>query len=245
VEYKRQCGVIYADLASRASDLPEQYRLLASDIPDESRMDATLAICVAQLVLTASTEIIISMGKDAADAVDSIRPEVAKLSARAVTTYPVGRGRELTAERFLEHVRNALSHPVPNAKGDFPATGYATSNHPAGTVCALRLTDSYWMKDGKLHHLWRNKDRKRVQMNVDRFEEQWDCPGSLYVDRNSGGYFTVFSKDDGKKYAPFFTVELAIGELNELSRTLGDAYKLWIKTLDPPIVRAVLASHQF
>jgi len=72
-----------------------------------------------------------------------------------------------------------------------------------------------------------------------------NCSGSLSVKPDSEKYFAVFSNEDRKKYAPFFTVELSIDELNQLSRTLGEAYELWIKTLEPTGVRLVLDSNRF
>jgi len=208
-EYFRLPGnQIQAGFALNAGKLLTQYCSLTRELPFDKKYEATLAICVLQSLLTNCTELLRAMEDHQRQffkqAITDERPCWALTRSLIMENSFPG---DVTLERMLIHMRNALSHPTAAEPTALPATGFTTSNDPSTRVSAFRLTDSPWVKDGALHWPALPMTEKKAGAKIDAFEEEYR--GSGYLDVvGSDGQFRIAR--DGKPYLPVFVVELPL-----------------------------------
>jgi hypothetical protein len=127
MEYFREPhNKIQAGFALHAGKLLAQYGSLARH--QHENYEATLLICTLQSLLTICKELIDATKRHRKELWSALVYDVPGwlgMSRRSIRkyTFPC----ELTYERFVEHMRNAVSHPTSADKTPFhPSTGYTT-----------------------------------------------------------------------------------------------------------------------
>lgn len=142
VDIAKENGLIRAGLAHNAYQLLEQYQSFA--LPPSRRFDVTLHLCILQMLLANSVELVKATNNDGDKRrwLEPIEPFVQRLLAEpgAIedSTFPDG---PPDAVRLLEHLRNALSHPRMTHRSP-PTTGYATGSDHRMTITHVTFTDS-------------------------------------------------------------------------------------------------------
>lgn len=156
MDIDKENGLIRAGLAHNAYRLLEQYDSFA--VPPPQRFDVTLHLCVLQMLLANSVELAKATNNESEKRrwLEPLEPFVERLLAEpgAVedSTFPDG---PPNTARFLEHVRNALSHPRMTHRSP-PTTGYTTGSDHRMAITHVTFTDS---PD------YNTKGRRRAQKN--------------------------------------------------------------------------------
>jgi hypothetical protein len=193
-----------------------QYELLTTRLNDQN-YEATLLICVLHSLLTICSELVKATRKHhkkllSAPVYDV--PQLFGVSLRFVRkyTFPC----ELTYERFIDHMRNAVSHPSFSDKEPFyPSTGYTTIPDGSGIISRFLFVDSPWVRRGEIHHQACSTKREKVREELKRFEQKYGEIG-LTATQNAKGRYSIL-KDDNI-YIPTFEVELTIQSLRSLAK---------------------------
>ena len=221
MEYFRQPNNrIQAGFALNAGNLLVQYQKMMASLPVDSRYEATLVICVFQSLLTNCSELLASMRKGDKPFWNVPLPDIPSrwgLKRKFVTldTLPV----QLTYERFIEHLRNAVSHPTtPDKKPQLPSTGYTTIPGSSGTIETFRFTDSPWVDRGRDHSQYVSRDETKVKDRLDRFNKNYGC--HLECSRNSAGFYQAMH--DGQPYRPIFIAEIPLAGLMNIALELAN-----------------------
>jgi hypothetical protein len=125
----------------------------------------------------------------------------------------------LTYTKFLEHLRNALSHPTSPERGSHPSTGYTTLPDGSGVISFFRFIDSPWVDRGRIHSKASSSNEQKVKRTAEEFERSQGVIG-LEVVRNSDGRYEIFC--DQQLYLPLFEAELPLAALTELGIGLAN-----------------------
>lgn len=221
MEYFRQPNNrIQAGFALNAGNLLVQYQNMMGSIPETSRYEATLVICVFQSLLTNCSELLASMSTHMKDAWQETLPDIPArwgLKRKFVTlnTFPV----PLTYERFIAHLRNAVSHPTtPDKEPQLPSTGYTTIPGSSGMIENFRFTDSPWVDRGRDHSHYVRRDETKVKGRLDSFNKKYGC--HLEVSRNAAGLYQAMH--DGQPYRPIFIAEIPLAGLMNIALELAN-----------------------
>jgi hypothetical protein len=221
VEYFRQPNnKIQAGFALNAGNLLVQYQKMAGSLPEASRYEATLVICVFQSLLTNCSELLASMGNDLKDVWKESLPDIPNrwgLKRKFVTinTFP----GPLTYEGFIEHLRNAVSHPTtPDKEPKLPSTGYTTIPSSSGTIEAFRFTDSPWVDRGRDQSRYVSTCQAKVACVLDKFNRKYGC--HLEASRNAMGRYQAMQ--DGQPYRPLFVAEIPLDGLTRIALQLAN-----------------------
>jgi hypothetical protein len=143
VDLDKQNGLIRAGLAHHAYRLLAQYESL--DLSEEQRFDVTLHLCVLQMLLANSVELVIATNSERKKAqwLAPLEPLVDRLidhpGAIEQDTFPDPGPDTL---QVLTHLRNALSHPRMTHTLPPTTTGYTTNSDGRGVITSVTFTDS-------------------------------------------------------------------------------------------------------
>ena len=216
MEYFREPhNKIQAGFALHVGKLLAQYGALARHQRDNC--EATLLICSLQSLLTICKELI-----------TATREHKKELWSAAVCDIPGWLGITcrhirkdtfhpclLTYARFMEHLRNAVSHPTSADKKPFhPSTGYTTIPDGSGIISRFLFTDSPWVYRGKIGSRWCSPSGERVSEEAKRFERKY-TPMTLTVKQGAQGRYEIFREN--KVYIPIFEAEFTIQSLKSLT----------------------------
>lgn len=222
MEYFRESGNrIQAGFALNAGMLLAQYCSLTAKLPSQEKYEATLAVCVLQSLLTNCTELLLAMRNNQKQFFNEVIPDVRPrwgLTSSFITqnSFPV----DVTLERVLTHMRNALSHPTVSEVTQLPSTGYTTSDDASELVSAFRFTDSPWVKKGAIYWGALSDTEEKVRKTIDAFEKDYKVPGYLEVLPRPDGNFGI--AHDGKQFLPVFGLELPLGAVIDLAKHLAN-----------------------
>lgn len=134
-------------------------------------------------------------------------------------TFPLD-GIELTHSKFIEHLRDALSHPTfPEKRPLHPSTGYTTVPDKTGTISRFRFINSPWVDRGEIKSHYCGNNEELLRQEADRFCSKHQC-GELEVRQNSKGKYQIFLGD--KPYLPVFEAELSIEDLKSFAAELAN-----------------------
>lgn len=221
MEYFREPNnKIQAGFALNAGKLLIQYQQMVESFPQESRYDATLAICVLQSLLTNCSELLDSMKEQLKQIWMEQLPDIPfrwglKRGFVTLNTFPA----PLTYERFIEHLRNALSHPTtPDKKPKLPSTGYTTILGSSGIIEAFRFTDSPWVSRGEDFAPYVSKNSTKVAESLKRFNRKYDC--LVEASLNSRGCYQAMH--DGQPYRPIFIADIPLDSLVRIALELSN-----------------------
>jgi len=219
--YREPNNRIQAGFALHIGKLLAQYSSLTANLQYTQKYEATLAICALQALLTNCTELIKAMKLHDREFWSNpitdipghwgIRP-----SFIVENNFP----ESLTYEKFIEHLRNALSHPTSSDKSPYhPATGYTTISDESGVIVKFRFTDSPWVERGKINSFQSDEDKvskmiKRLQKNSQLYENI----RIIEVNNKSQIYY----KERNLAYLPVFKAELSLSALTQLAITLAN-----------------------
>ncbi len=222
MEYFREPGNrIQADFALHAGTLLAQYCSLTATLRPQEKYEATLTVCVLQSLLTNCTELLGAMRRSQKTFFNEVITDVPHpwgLMGSSITqnSFP----GDVTLERVLEHVRNALSHPTVSEGTQPFSTGYTTSNDASGLVSAFRFTDSPWVSKGDIFWGALSKNEEKVQKTIDDFERRHMLNGFLEVRRQPDGTFGI--AHDGTTFLPVFVIELPLRASIDLAKCLAN-----------------------
>jgi hypothetical protein len=225
MEYARKFDGVQAGHALRAGKLLAQYHSLAKGLPPREQYDATLAVCVLQSLLTKCDELLKYMKTEKTErqffdqAIEDRRnPWGLNSSLIEQDTFP----ETLTLARFLEHLRNALSHPAPDEPFEFKPTGYTTTDNSSGVILAFRFRDSPWVKKGKRDYKGPLPlpTENEAKGKLKQFNREHKVDQYLEVVRQPDGAFELTR--GGAIYWPVFEVVVPLPTLVELAVALAN-----------------------
>jgi hypothetical protein len=232
-EYSRPNDKIQAGFALHVVKLLTQYRKMTSNLLPTEKYDATLTVCALQALLTNCTELMESM----------------KISTRLfwhepITDIPRHWGirtsfvvedtcldEQFTYDKFITHLRNALSHPTTADKPPhYPSTGYTTLPDGTGVITRFRFIDSPWVSRGKLYYPrvtpLKKEDvnnekvkEKRIVSFLESFQEKHPRVHDLEVRKDANKY-TIYQGD--QIYIPVFIAELPLAALTDMAIELAN-----------------------
>lgn len=211
---------IQAGFALNAGKLLIQYDALTTNLTPSAKFDATLAICVLQALLTNCAELLKAMKADRRGLFREDIPDIPyqwgiRRSFVKTNTFP----DNLTYEKFIEHLRNALSHPTSSEVEHYPSTGYTTLPDGSGVISTFRFIDSPWVDRGRIHSKASSSDEQKVKRTAEEFERRHGVM-SLEVVCNTNGRYEIFR--DRQLYLPIFEAELPLVALTELAIGLAN-----------------------
>ena len=201
---------IQADFAQRIGSIMLQYHS-ADFIPG---YEATLSLCLLQSLLTNCQEHIRSMAKGElrrsffSNPVSKEEPMWGLNGSRIDTNTFC---ETLSYEKYLCHLRNALSHPSgSNLEGDYPATGYTSVTSPDGKISGYLLVSSpdVRSKTSGTHPTHHNTEASALQCS-----QNSSVPGDVEIRESEKGYILYRY---GTPFARVFRAILSIDCITQL-----------------------------
>lgn len=211
---------IQAGFALHTGKLLLQYRGVTANLPPNKKYEATLAICVAQALLTNCSELIKAMRSHQRGFWDDKVTDIPghwgiRHSFIQSNTFP----GEVTHSQFVDHVRNALSHPTsPDRLPRYPTTGYTTVTDGSEVISRFCFFDSPWVDRGVIRSSWLSPQQDKVEESLRKFQRTW--PDKSLSVRKIGGKFQVCR--GGEEFLPVFVANLSLNELTEFGITFAN-----------------------
>jgi hypothetical protein len=213
---------IQAGFALNAGKLLVQYNKFSESLSTNEQYDATLSICILQSLLTICSELIAAMRKHDREIWEKVVHDVPiefGLSRSFVKTNTFS--LVLKYREFIEHVRNALSHPTyPEKPPNYPSTGYTTLPDAFGLISHFLFIDSPWVARGKLLSKASSQDEKKVREFADEFKKKNRECGTLEVRKTPEGKYQIFRGDE--LYIPIFEAQFPVASLKTLAEELAN-----------------------
>jgi len=214
---------IQAGFALHTGNLLVQYRNLTAELLSTQKYEATLAVCALQALLTNCTELMSSMKLHQREFWHDPIPDIGqghwgiKRSFVATNTFP----DELTYDKFITHLRNALSHPTsPDKASKHPTTGYTTLPDGSGVITTFCFTDSPWVDRGCIHSKASSSDEGKVNNTLSLFRKKHRQEANELEVRNIQGKCQIYQGN--QIYLPVFVAELPLSALTDLAIELAN-----------------------
>lgn len=207
---------ILADMAYRMGKIVLQYK--EANIVEE-RYEATLNISILQWLLTNCQELIRAMSRS--------ERKKCFLSAKLgdnkhllkISTDMVKRNtfldNQLTYERVLCHIRDALSHPTGlNIESVYPSTGYTSILGSSDEITTFTFVNS---PDTRKNNYKKYPDRSKAEyakkklIAIDDFYET-----VLISEEILGNQQKYFLALDGKPFVRLFRIDISVQDLHDL-----------------------------
>lgn len=221
---------VRASFASRLHALMSQYDQFSWSLNPAEKYDVTLALCILQNLLTNCHELIGVMKKNHPDRWNQQVSDIAgtgefKFSMIKKDTY---RSSQPTKAEFLEHLRNAMSHPswMGSNEHNLPTTGYASSSS-SGLIEKIVFVDSKFVSNGKLlfSKLIRKADKgkkreksfERLNKDIKAFAEQGIT--NLSIQPLPSGDEVIMK--DGDIFLPVFEAEIGVEDIKIIIKSLA------------------------
>lgn len=124
----------------------------------------------------------------------------------------------------IECIRNALSHPLPQANDRWPRTGYTTQRSNSGFIEAFQFTHSPWVdRSGQIEQNYRasRSDTKKQEEAAKKIKNwaQKNNVENLDLFESSGSYIPM---RNGAPFAPVMRVRLDVSQLRLFVKALSD-----------------------
>lgn len=225
-DYRDPENQIQAGFALRAGRLMEQYENALERLSSENQYDATLTICVLQALSANCLELLKAM--------ESGQPRLREQLAKPVTDVPLVFGLrkdfvllnkclgEFTYKKFIEHIRNALSHPTFRKNSErYKSTGYTATSDSRNFIDGIEILTSPWTSDGKIKSKYRQKNKTKI---VEIFNNELNKynPSELTIGKNSSDEYQIVYQDGGEPYLPIFQARIPIKALKVLTIELSN-----------------------
>jgi hypothetical protein len=211
---------IQAGFALHAGKLLNQYDSLSKY--RQENYEPTLLICALQSLVTICQELIKAMKKNRSELWFTPVHDVPLLLgvSRRFVTKDTFEPCELTYGRFIEHLRNALSHPTsPEKKPYHSSTGFTTLPDNSGIISRFLFIDSPWVVRGEICGRASSPNEQKVKEFASAFEEKRTQMG-LRIERNSQGRYEI--RKDADIFVPIFEVEMPVSSLRTLAIELAN-----------------------
>jgi hypothetical protein len=207
MHYHQQNGHrIEADLALRIGKIARQYDAIV--LPVEQKFTDTLHLCLLQNLLTNCHELLKAMDREEGESLGLRAPLSAKsdwgLDSIEPTTWDFA--EEIDVANFLQHLRNAMSHPTgTNPEAKFPSTGYNSLPNESGMIEAIAFCDSpdIYKKGPKK---WKTREQAEKECRS-------LLPG-VSIEPDGQGRYGLFC--EGETYARVFLAVLTTDQLRSL-----------------------------
>lgn len=213
---------IQAGFALHTGNLLAQYRNLTAELLPNQKYEATLAVCALQALLTNCTELMSSMRRHQRGFWSDPIPDIGQghwgisRTFVATNTFP----DELTYDKFITHLRNALSHPTsPDRAPQHPTTGYTTLPDGSDVISQFRFIDSPWVDRGCIHSKASSSDAEKVKKTLEQFQRSSQGAKALEVKTLQGKYQIY---QGSQIYLPVFVAELPLSALTDLAIELAN-----------------------
>jgi hypothetical protein len=231
VEYPVHWGIVFSDVVLRSAEALKQYRLAAPSWDESLRFEATLTLSVTQTILAATKELHDALQRQRPDAAQGLATDLTSLFEHVQledTTWLAGASgdsyvtrQDLTGAGILEHLRNAMSHPVRGLPSDLPMTGYATVPRD-GHIHALRFTHSPWV----------HRDRKSGEPVVIPGGRRKIDPENRLVTSNENGKI-LHLPGQSTPYYPYIKMQVTVDDLGRICEAIAESFERWQKELSP------------
>jgi hypothetical protein len=204
--------------------LLQQYLQFSPVQPGHDRFKATLTICALHSLLTQCSELLkytqVNSLKDLQETLTDI-PNCLGLTTSVIVenTFP----EPLTGAGLLEHLRDALSHPAPDADFRFRPTGFTTTGD-GDTIRGYIFTNSPWIKADARSAFGEFLPcrTERAAESVIRGFCRHDCKDfALEVLRLQDGRFDVGR--GGQPYVPLLVARLSLDVLINMTLVLAES----------------------
>lgn len=222
-EYFRESNNrIQAGFALHTGKLLMQYCNLTADLLPTQKYEATLAVCALQALLTNCTELMNSMKRHQHGFWTDPIPEIGKghwginRTFVETNTFP----DELTYDKFITHLRNALSHPTsPDRAPQHPTTGYTSLPDGSGVITQFCFTDSPWVDRGCIHSKASSSDKEKVKRTLELFQRNNKRAVELEI-RDKLGKYQIYL--GSQVYLPVFVAVLPLSALTDFAIVLAN-----------------------
>ncbi len=206
-------GKIQADLALRVGRLLRQYGDLTRDLREEKKYDTTLLICALQTLLANCSELLKAMkDRDRVMWRTEINNGIDALGINRNFDIQCNFPGVLTRERFVNHLRNAVSHPTyPDHTPHHQSTGYTTMPDDTGIISKIVFVDSPWIDRGRFHSLATSKRQETVEKCKNKLITDYGNDIELNVVQNLRGKYEVRTGD-----VPYYPTFKAVGSVSQL-----------------------------
>jgi hypothetical protein len=216
MEYHRDPkNQIYADLAYRIGKVVCQYERLELQ---EEKFEATLCIAALQHLLTSCQEYVNNMTKPQQKG--SIFAKQFSKTDWGINNSTWGMmhfNEKKTLQNYIRVIRNAMSHPTEtDIAKELPSTGFSTVADESGRINKFVFINSPDVRKNRQKYFnTRQEAEEYIVENEISAEvlitETWTDNGNKYV-------LTL----DGKAYARFSKIEIAVGELRSFVKALSN-----------------------
>jgi hypothetical protein len=218
--FREENNKIQAGLALNVGKLICQYSEKSNGFPVDQKYDATLVICCLQTLLTNCSELFKAMKSDCKTELEKQVNDIPsffglKKSFVVQDTFTNGK---TTYAQFIEHLRNALSHPTCADKGNMLSTGYTTVLDNTQVINKLVFTDSPWVIRGEMHSKYSelknkfNSEKSSLNRILDGLIEKYNNAENLAIKFDpSDKKYKVFQHE--KVYYPVFVAEIPLTDL--------------------------------
>jgi len=215
-------GKIQADLALRVGKLLSQYGDLTRHLGEEEKDDATLLICALQTLLVNCHALLDAMKNGNKDlwrtSIDNGCDELEISGSLDIESNFPG---VLTRDRFVEHLRNAVSHPThPDHKTFYRSTGYTTVPDDTGIISKFAFVDSPWINRGEVFSWVSSTNQAKVERCKDGFVKKNCGDIELSVVRNADGKYEICRNRN--VYLPVFELSIAVTRLRTVAVELAN-----------------------
>jgi len=231
VEYPVHWGIVFSDVVVRSAQALKQYRLIAPTWPESERFEATLTLSVAQTILAATKELHNALERSHPDAAQELAKDLTSVFERVQldeSTWLAGASDDgfvtrddLTGAGILEHLRNAMSHPVPGLPSDLPMTGYATVPRDR-RIGGFRFTHSPWVQ--------RDKQTGKSVIIPSRDLRRIDPENRLQPGLQNGRKVLLLAGRP-MAYFPFIKLQVTVEDLGRICDDLSGNFERWQKEM--------------
>lgn len=221
---------VRASLASRLLAVMNQYDECSCSVTSTEKYDVTLALCIFQNLLTHFTELINVMKKKHPDRWNQQVSDIAEPGSFTLSMIKKDTHRSVppTRAEFLEHLRNAMSHPawMGGDENNLPTSGYSSSSS-SGLIGKIILIDSPFVSEGRLCFTKKIKSSekagkreastKRLNDLIKKYVNRGVT--NLYIQSLPNGDEVIMK--DGNIFVPVFVVEIGVEDIKQIIKSLA------------------------
>jgi hypothetical protein len=213
---------IQADMAYRVGMIQMQYQSL--HVSQGAKFEDTLNLCLLQNLLTNCHELMSSMARENGEEL-GLKVPLSTMATWGIDAIEIQNDSfegDLTVEVFLNHLRNAMSHPTgTKIDANFPSSGYNSIADSIGQIGAIGFCNSP-DTEANLPRNWSNQQHAaQYLLSGQRSKYPWKrIPQDVKIEPLSSTEFGMFRL--GYPYARIFLAVLNRKQLHMLVYSLSN-----------------------